>query len=104
MKKLIIMLMFLLTPALAFTNTITAQFDYPEDTNIEGFRLYDNGISLCDQTDPTSRQMICEADLGFGAHVFTMTAFVGDEESEHSVGYPMVIKIESPELGNVEVK
>lgn len=106
MKKYL--LVFLLCVASAATvpaAELTATFEYPDIVvGIDGFRLYDNNIFLCDETDTKIRRITCPAHLGFGAHVFTMTAFSGNEESPHSNAFPVVIKIKTPKLGTVEVK
>lgn len=40
MKKLIIVLFVLFIPAVLFGETIKLQWDYPEDTNFDGFKIY----------------------------------------------------------------
>lgn len=106
MKKLIWILATLVTllalPAAVWGQSVTATYTYSEP-GVDGFRLYDNGILLCELADPSARVMVCEATLGFGAHSFTMTAYSGSTESLHSAAYPMVITLSAPGLGSVEV-
>lgn len=103
MKKLILVLLIVLLPVVVWSKTVTATFTY-DMASVDGFKLYDNGVLLCASTDPTIRSMVCEADLGFGAHSFTMTAYSGEEESPQSTAFPMVITISTPGLGSVTVE
>lgn len=106
MRKLLVATLVALALMLAspvLGKSVTATYTYG-DPAVDGFRLYDNGILLCELADPTARTMVCEATLGFGAHSFTMTAYSAAVESPHSVAFPMVINLLSPGLGSVTVE
>ncbi len=103
MKKILLLLAILLIAESAFGKTIVGTFIYGDDS-VDGFKLYDNGIYLCSSTAPAKRTITCEAELGFGAHSFTLTAYSGDQESLPSNAYPLVITITSPSLGTVIVE
>jgi len=102
-RKFLLILALVLLPVVGWGKTITATFGYDAEA-VDGFKLYDNGILLCGVADPAARSMVCVADLGFGAHSFTMTAYSGMVESPHSSAFPMVITLTAPALGTVTVE
>lgn len=104
MRKFLLVLLFLLTPLLAFGEVITITYTYPTDTTIEGFKFYDNQVQFCEEVDPATREITCPITLTSGGHIITMTAFEGTEESAHSVGFPFITAIIIPGISGVQVR
>jgi predicted 3-demethylubiquinone-9 3-methyltransferase (glyoxalase superfamily) len=80
---------------------INISWDYPAFwiDNLEGFVLYRDGIEICATSDPLSRRMVCEINVGTAPIYFTMTAYdtSGNESrlSESFVLQPPAIISES---------
>ena len=76
-------------PARADTRQITISWNYDSSiTGIGGFRLYLQGASACETSDPSARQLTCSVNLVSGDNSFTLTAFdTSNNESSPSAPY-----------------
>ena len=110
MKKIlltILLLFALVQPAFAIEATETQKFTFTYDTLPlpEGYRIYRaDGEMLCQIDSGVVEAISCDMPaLPYGNNAFYLTAFAGDEESEHSnialydkkLGVPVIINIES---------
>ena len=91
------------TPAnLSSTHEIHLELTYDyqsiEEKSLAGYHLYKEGVKICTNTTPTTRDMNCRFESLAGTFNFTLTAFDTDgNESPHSVPYPFTLTT-SPEL------
>lgn len=63
---------------------VTASWDHDGSGPPAGFRLYLDGEAVGDFTPGTVRRGIRELEMSEGRHVFTLTAYNADGESDHS--------------------
>lgn len=96
-KKICLIIAILMIPSLAFsagwTRTIHAEWEYsaPEDVAITGFKLYQNGINVCNFAGATTTSGDCIITLTKKTTNFTLTAIASDNtESPHSDIYPFL--------------
>jgi len=52
----------------------------------DGFRLYQNGVQVCEITDGTARTIVCNVTIS-QQDVYTLTAFTTTTESQPSPPY-----------------
>jgi len=58
-----------------------------------GFKLYQEGVSVCQTIDPQKREMDCYVTLPASIISYTLTAtFVDGTESPHSIPYQFVTR------------
>jgi len=111
MKKLLLVLLLILTPSLALAapgwqRNLTIEWEYEPPADIEpvGFKLYQEGTAVCEWSVPTIRTGTCDVTLLKKITLFTITALFSDGgESIHSDPYllidwgpkPKIIKITS---------
>jgi len=111
MKRILIALLLCLCPAMVMAapgweRSITAEWGYdaPADLVLTGFRMYQEGVAVCDFTGPDLRTGTCNILLLKRSTPFTLTAvFASGEESPHSDAYvlldwgpkPRIIRLES---------
>lgn len=69
----------------AQARTIHVEFSYPAAT-ATGFRLYQNGVPVCEITDGAARQMDCDVAITY-KDIFELTAVSGTTESARSLPY-----------------
>ena len=56
--------------------TLDVSFSWDYDStaqNVAGFKVYMNGASICESTDPAARQLTCQIPMDAGAKTFSMT-------------------------------
>ena len=111
MKRILIALLLCLMPVAAMAapgweRNITAEWGYdaPADLVLTGFRMYQEGVAVCDFAGPDLRTGTCNILLLKRSTPFTLTAvFSSGEESPHSDAYalldwgpkPRIIRLES---------
>ena len=94
MKKILLCLVFVLVAGSAYAveKEIKARFAY--NGIAEGFRLYMKApsdvdfVMIKEEADPSVREIIMTVDFENGRNLFTLTAFIGTEESFHSEEFP----------------
>ena len=111
MKRLLLLLVLLVVPTMVnavpvWDRNITVEWGYdaPADLVLTGFRMYQEGVAVCDFTGPDLRTGTCNILLLKRSTPFTLTAvFASGEESPHSDAYvlldwgpkPRIIRLES---------
>jgi len=111
MKKWILLLVLLAVPmpvqaAPEWQRSIQVEWGYepPTDLIATGFRLYQEGVEVCEWAVPTIRTGDCDVILTQKSTSFTLTATFSDgQESPHSDPYifvdwgpkPRIIRLES---------
>jgi PKD repeat protein len=53
---------------------ITMSWEYDAATPVNGFRLYYNGVAICETADPVARQLVCKIPVSDEAKAFSLTA------------------------------
>lgn len=112
MKKLLITLLLCLMPVAAMAapgweRSITAEWGYdaPADLVLTGFRMYQEGVAVCDFTGPDLRTGTCNILLLKRSTPFTLTAvFASGEESPHSDAYVLLDWGPKPKIIRMAVK
>jgi PKD repeat protein len=77
--------------ALATTQSIHVEWGYtpPSEPTVTGFKLYQEGVFVCQIQDPNASAMDCEVTLTAATTNFTLTASFSDgTESPHSAPFP----------------
>ncbi|MCK9369352.1 hypothetical protein M0R04_05385 [Candidatus Dojkabacteria bacterium] len=98
MKKLlyIILTILMLTTSAYGAININAQWSYytaPSFPAVSGFRIYQEGVFVCETKVPTATSMDCTVTITKSTTNFTMTAtFVDNTESPFSEVFPFVYK------------
>lgn len=98
MKRLLLALSLLLLPVIVqaapgWDRNITAEWGYdpPADLVLTGFRMYQEGVAVCDFQGAELRTASCNITLLKRSTPFTLTAvFSTGEESPHSDAYVLV--------------
>lgn len=95
-KSALALLLIMAIPALAlaaptWTRSIHAEWTYeaPEDVEVSGFKLYQNGVPACEFSGATTTSGDCEVSLSRKVTNYTITALTEDGgESPHSDIFP----------------
>lgn len=88
-----ILLLAMLIPIAAWAEdarSIHVEWGYtsPSEPEVTGFKLYQEGIAVCQVLDPSATAMDCEVTLTATTTNFTLTAtFADDTESPHSAPF-----------------
>ena len=65
-------------PELFSSKLVTFTWDYNGTADTTGFRVYQNGVAVCETTDPTARQLACTVDINSSTVTYTLTAVNAD--------------------------
>ena len=96
MKKIVGLLIWALLLVLAHPvlgASIHVEWGYtpPTEPAGSGFKLYQEGVSVCQTIDPQKREMDCYVTLPASIVSYTLTAtFIDGTESPHSIPYKFV--------------
>ena len=81
----------LIFPLMASAQSIHVEWGYtkPAEPVVIGYRLYKEGIFVCETHDPDATAMDCDVNIVKRPETFTLTASFNDgTESPHSAPYP----------------
>ena len=84
----------ILTAAEPHTLEIEFSFNAPDfsDKHLLGYRLYKEGLQVCEATDYTAASITCDITAEDGTFNFTLTGYYSDNsESPHSPSFPFTI-------------
>ncbi|WP_457575203.1 PKD domain-containing protein [Desulfomarina sp.] len=66
-------------PQLLNTRLLSFSWDYPDNPDLAGFRVYYNGRQICETTNPADRQLSCIAAIDSDTLVFSVSAVFLDQ-------------------------
>ncbi len=72
-------------------------YDAAQNPSLSGFRLYQNGTSICHTTTSADREMDCIFDSPYGTFDFYLAAYTSNEESPLSAPFSFTLTEPDPE-------
>lgn len=93
MKRLLI-IFFLLIPSICFSRSIHVEYGYtpPTEPAVTGFKLYQEGVSVCQTNNPLDRTLDCDVKIVKTSTLFTLTAMFSDNtESPQSAPFNFTV-------------
>lgn len=100
--KTFLILLFLLIPIQLFGSilqSIHIEWGYtpPSAPAVRGFKLYQEGLFVCQILDPVATSMDCMVTLTSATTMFTLTAYFNDDtESPHSSQFGFITPVPAP--------
>ncbi len=62
-------------PQFLTTKRLTFSWEYPVESDLAGFKIYQDSVQICETSNPADRQITCTSDISSAAAKFAITAF-----------------------------
>ncbi len=66
-------------PQLSTTRLLSFSWEYPDDPELAGFKVYYNSQQICETTNPGDRQLSCTAAINSDTLIFSISAVFQDQ-------------------------
>ncbi len=88
-------------PQFSNTKLLTFFWTYPDDPTLSGFKIYQNGVFICESSNPADRQISCTTELTEHTESFAITAVKTDQSEtllSNTLSYTTGTPVDETEL------